>query len=185
MKRVFLAFKIFPVNGLLDARQSFITNLGNEKIKWVEKNNFHVTLFFLGEENDKRIDELIKIIDQEHRGFSSFRIHVKGAGVFPGFKRPRVIWLGIEAGQELYDMHRILGKKLKKMKFVEGISTFTPHLTLGRINRIEDIRNLEKQVHSLDGVILSTQAIHEINLFESRLSTSGPCYLSLKEWQLA
>jgi 2'-5' RNA ligase len=65
-------------------------------IKMVEPKNVHITLAFLGEVREEKVD-LVKESMKEVK-FSTFSLTFKGLGAFPSLSRPRVIWVGISNG---------------------------------------------------------------------------------------
>ena len=67
-------------------------------VRWVAKENLHLTLKFLGPIDEARIDSISRTLARAVRPFSRFTINAKGLGVFPDLKRPRVLWAGLEGG---------------------------------------------------------------------------------------
>jgi len=138
------------------------------KIKWVEKENLHITLLFLGEKNPEDVLKLIYDFK-----FESFDVSLKDFGVFPDIKRPRVLWMGVNQGKErIKELYENLVFRLERLN-IEKEKRFTPHLTIGRVKfgkisyaKIEyesEIFNVEKFV-----------------LFSSTLNPDGPIYEKIK-----
>src|SRR3990167_7792589 len=69
-------------------------------VKWVEPNNIHLTLKFLGEIEDKKLEKITQIIDDTAKEKNKFQIHISSLGAFPKIDFPRVIWVGVETGDK-------------------------------------------------------------------------------------
>ncbi|MEO0294081.1 MAG: RNA 2',3'-cyclic phosphodiesterase [candidate division WOR-3 bacterium] len=146
-------------------------------IKWVEKENLHITLRFLGE-TDKRtlIEEKMKEVGGK---FTPFKVSLKGVGAFPSLKRASVIWVGIEEGKNfLKGLYLTLEDKIVQLGFKKEEREFTPHITLGRVKRGK---------YSLpEGIDFSFGAfpVDKITLFKSTLRKEGPIYEVLAKFPL-
>jgi 2'-5' RNA ligase len=142
------------------------------KIKWVEKENLHITLIFLGEKN---LEDVLKCVDRI--SVEPFEISLKGFGVFPDMRRPRVLWIGVDKGKEkIVEIYEILSKKLKSLN-IEEEKSFTPHLTIGRI-KFGKV--------SLNGLNYESEIfnVKEVVLFSSILRDEGPLYEKKKIFKL-
>ncbi len=101
--------------------------------KWVEPENLHLTLKFLGDVPEEDVADVCRHVERACDGVESFPISIEGLGAFPDDDRPRVIWAGVGEGQEeLCELHGRIERELKKMRFPEERQTYRPHLTLGR-----------------------------------------------------
>ena len=104
-------------------------------IRWVPANNIHLTLKFLGDVSVSNLEILTKMIQAEVSRHEPFEISVGELGVFPSAHRPRVIWVGIEAPQELYSLHHGIETEMHRLGYAAEERPFSPHLTLGRVSR--------------------------------------------------
>src|SRR4029450_7966971 len=66
-------------------------------VRWVPPQNMHLTLKFLGDVSPNSVEFLIQMLRNEAEHIQGFDIHLAGLGVFPNLKRPRVIYIGIQA----------------------------------------------------------------------------------------
>src|SRR5438067_428931 len=75
-------------------------NLGRETpdVKWVERENLHVTLLFLGEVDDRELPAVCRAVEKGTSSQKVFNLAVEGIGCFPNPRRPRTVWAGIGAG---------------------------------------------------------------------------------------
>jgi len=146
--------------------------------KAVESNNLHFTLQFLGEISD---DVSQKIIQALHTiKFSSFNVNLKGIGIFPKPKFPRVVWIGTDnnGGDLLIQLSQKVKKVLEPLGFISD-KTFKPHITVFRIkNKIGD---MTKEMKSQGEIDFGMQKITNIKLKKSELTPNGPVYSDLEE----
>lgn len=146
-------------------------------IKWVEYENYHLTLKFLGEVDKTRIVKVKEKLEEAAQGSAPFNLAVSNPGCFPNWKRPRVLYLGI-SGQN--NMALALGNRIDARLSEMG---FKPdnrrhfHLTLGRF-RSE--RNIEKLLHITENMpeVIDKRAfqVTQFYLMESQLLKKGPVY---------
>ena len=103
-------------------------------IKWISGKNLHLTLSFLGNVDDSKIDSLISDL-QEVKELPKFTLFVNGTGIFPNSESPKVFWLGIKEGyDELSDSQSIIDELSFEYKETQRKENFVPHITIGRIN---------------------------------------------------
>lgn len=184
MKRIFIAVRIEPGEELLKMISSLKTALKNESIKWTETSNIHITLVFLGDNEDNRIKEIDAILSGICSGFGSFDLILRGAGIFRNLRDPRIIWAGIDNSKELTDLNRSISVKLRETGTHLEERTFNPHLTLGRIKRINDTRELSDLIENYKDKEIQRLRVSEIILFESVLRPEGPVYKPLGRYSL-
>ena len=65
-----------------------------DKIKWVDPSSIHITLKFLGEVREEKIEEIFQVIEKITAKIGPFTLKIEGTGAFPNFASPRVIWMG-------------------------------------------------------------------------------------------
>ncbi|MBU2638993.1 MAG: RNA 2',3'-cyclic phosphodiesterase [Nanoarchaeota archaeon] len=148
------------------------------KIAWVPKKNLHVTLKFLGEVEEGKLD-LLKNALKEVK-FNAFKLRLGNIGFFPDVKRPRVIWVGLEPEEPLIALQQKVDEALLTM--FSGEQTFKCHLTLGRVKAlkkpIEFIKNAQEvKVEAKEFLVDS------FKLMKSELKNASPIYTSLEEFK--
>ena len=63
-----------------------------------------------------------------------FDLRTAGLGVFPNFRRPRVLWLGLHGPvHRLQTLQRDIGRALRELGFPVEDEPYQPHITLGRV----------------------------------------------------
>jgi 2'-5' RNA ligase len=184
MKRLFIAIKINDSPEVKSMFEFIMKSLNSERIKWVELWNLHLTLIFLGDTEEEKIDEIKAAIDNLTTRFAQFQMTIKSAGVFKNFVTPTVIWLGIEPNQVLEEIKKGLDENLNKIGYSLDTKKFKPHLTIGRSKFIKDKSNLEDIIDNLQGKEISVQHVDKIILYESTLTQNGPIYKAVHTSQL-
>src|SRR6478672_4108503 len=98
-------------------------------VKWVEPENLHVTLLFLGEVEDRTLPAVCRVVADVAARLPPFEISVEGAGCFPSARRPKTLWVGIGAGtQELVALHDALEPPLLDLGcYRREERQYTPH----------------------------------------------------------
>ena len=155
------------------------------KIRWVSPENIHLTLKFLGNIKKADMEKVAKAISESVTGYHSISLSVKGIGVFPGIKRPRVLWLGISKQLDLLiELQKTLDETLETMGFPKEKRPFKGHLTLGRIKDKID----PKRLHDVLKEFTKFESEHffadRIILYESELKPKGAVYTKLIEAHL-
>ncbi|MCJ7448442.1 MAG: RNA 2',3'-cyclic phosphodiesterase [Bacteroidales bacterium] len=184
MKRIFIAMEVEPGDALLRMLSSLKSLLGNEKIKWVDPGNIHLTLAFLGDTEDDRIKVAGIMLKNTCSGFGEFDFTLTGAGVFKNYNDPKVIWTGIEESEKLIKLNDIINTGLKDTGFKVEDRQFRPHLTLGRIRFIKDIEGLKSVIERYQNNSIQKVHVKEVILYESILKPTGPVYRPLGKFRL-
>ena len=168
---------------LKNIENSFREALPKSKIKWVKKDNFHITLRFLGDINQEDIPKIEDTIGEFAQECSAFTIDFHEVGVFPGIRRPRVLWIGGDYSDIFRDFYTGFNLKLESIGFPED-KPFLPHITFGRIKYIP-----EREVKILKELIDEArfnykETVTHIDLMRSQLKPEGPIYTVIKTFYL-
>jgi 2'-5' RNA ligase len=152
-------------------------NVPETKIKWVEKNNLHLTMKFLGYISLEQTELIKSELKEITSRYSPFIIRLSSnIGVFPTYKMPRIIWLGIKGGiSELKELYNSIENKLSNKGFPQEDKDFSGHITIGRVKFIRDKDNFIQILKRIE-VNNLTQEVGSIDLMESKLTPSGPIY---------
>jgi len=176
MKRLFTAIKFHPSDTLLEVFRSLKENLREEKIKWVEEYNLHMTLKFFGDTEETRIPAIRQALKAAAERSAGFELELKGTGIFGSRYDPRVVWFGIEPCPGLQNLYENLWAELNKLSYVPDSQNFVPHLTIGRIKYIRNKRFFQEVVQRYKEEIIQKETVGEMYLFESILQPTGPIY---------
>ncbi len=154
-------------------------------VRWVDTDQLHMTLKFLGEVRPERVREVKSAVAQVAAKTEPFTMVMRGAGAFPTMRRPKVIWLGADASPELRCLKHDLEWELAPQGFEREVRAFHPHVTLGRATneaRAGDFRHFEALVDAMDFEREIT--VRTVDLMESYLSAKGARYEKLMSARL-
>jgi len=184
VKRLFIAVKTEPEGDLIRMISSSKSLLGSERIKWVDPDNIHITLSFLGDTSEKRLGALSLILEEACKDFGMFEFKLTGLGVFKNIRDPRVIWVGIHPKDTLIKLGARISEGLRISGFQIEERTFNPHLTIGRINSLKEPESLKRILESYRNTEFQIVEAKEVILYESILMQSGPLYKPLGKYRL-
>jgi 2'-5' RNA ligase len=106
----------------------------HDGVSWVKPQNLHYTLRFLGELPLNQAESACRAVSQVGEEAAPFEMALGGAGAFPNFRRPRVLWIGAEQGaEELEILARGVQEALTREGFGRPDKPFRAHLTVGRV----------------------------------------------------
>ena len=105
-------------------------------IRWVDPVNLHLTLKFIGEIEEVRLQNLKMALDKSLDEISVFRYTLSGKGCFPNYKRPRVLLIGVNDHEERMNiLHQQIENEFHAVNIPRGKRKFKPHLTIGRVKQ--------------------------------------------------
>ena len=150
------------------------------KIRWVRPENIHLTLKFLGDIQEADTEKVARAVSESVTGYHPISIAVKGIGVFPGIKRPRVIWLGISKQLDLLTgLQKTLDEKLEAIGFPKEKRPFRGHLTMGRLKDKIDPKRLNDVLKEFNKFESGYFIADRIILYKSELKPKGAVYTKL------
>ena len=145
---------------------------------WVEPENMHLTLKFLGEVRENDTYRICQAISKAVESIEPFEIRCQGAGAFPKLDRPRTLWVGVSDGREqLVALQAAVDDAMADLGFARDPKRYLPHLTLGRVKKpgpwLTDVSQLVADSSEFDAGLAS---IDEVVLYSSELTSDGPIY---------
>ncbi len=151
------------------------------EVKWVEEDNLHLTLLFLGEVDQRAIHDVCLAVNRAVRVVPAFTIAVEGVGCFPNIRRPRVLWAGVSTGAEnVIALHEALEPSLLELGcYRREDRKFTPHVTLGRLRGSEPPPHLEKKLARNESFHGGETTVEKVHVMASELTPQGPRYTVL------
>jgi len=156
-------------------------------VRWVKTENIHLTLKFLGEIESSRVDRVKEGLYPISSEFSSFSLSISGSGCFPGGKRPRVFWLGMEQGKEnpLFSVHKWIENQLLKLNFEKEKRRFSAHLTVGRVRARKPVDFSELFTFLEKNPFTPVKfPVQEIYFMQSYLKPTGAEYQIIEKYPL-
>ncbi len=151
-------------------------------VRWVAPQNVHLTLKFLGAVSPANLELLAQALTVEASQHDSFSISVGELGVFPSPRRPRVVWIGIEAPTALNALQRMVEAIAARLGYAAEVRSFSPHLTIGRVSQQVSPAEIQKIRAAIEGVkvgILGTTHVNAVHIFKSDLQPTGSVYTHL------
>ncbi len=183
-KRLFIGIKIEPSDELLNLRSLLKKDLKNSDVKWVESNNLHLTLMFLGNVAVEKIPEIGNKLQNIVKSKITFNVNIVGLGQFKKNNQTNVIWVGIKEDNLLKQLAESVINEMVSIGFEAEKRSFKPHLTLGRVKSFCEEYKLKKIVEDNDQKVLQSVSVNEIILFESQLKYLGSAYYKLQVHKL-
>ncbi|MCD6201401.1 MAG: RNA 2',3'-cyclic phosphodiesterase [Bacteroidales bacterium] len=183
-KRIFLAIPVSRNDGLIRHYKTIRNLLQGEKIKWVKPEKLHLTLHFFGDTGEEDMSRLHRLLSTRLEDLTGFDLTFCGAGVFPGLHKPRVFWIGVTPSEALNALVQVVEEVLIKGDFDVPDKPFSPHLTIGRIRRLDDRQHFVRILGEYREKEITRLTVQELHLYESILKPGGPEYHVLYRYEL-
>jgi 2'-5' RNA ligase len=152
-------------------------------VKWVDPENMHLTLKFLGDVASDSIPQIVEAMSRAAKSYSTIKLEVAGTGAFPNWQRPQVVWVGVGGELDrLNSLQKGLESALSPMGFPTESRTFSAHLTLGRLrDRVtpDDRRRFAEFAQKVELTASLSFEVNGIRLIRSQLTPAGPIYTEL------
>ena len=162
-----------------------------DSLKLVKPEQIHLTLLFLGEVQEARVQPVIDAMNIAV-DLPVFDIAFGGAGVFPSRGVPRVLWIGVtEGAPPLTILQSEIARRIRALGIAFDDRPFQPHLTVGRWRESRGrARGTPKPLRREGGALrkvaeISNLQVTRATLYQSRLSSSGQAYTALAHATLA
>ncbi|MGC8580082.1 MAG: RNA 2',3'-cyclic phosphodiesterase [bacterium] len=142
-------------------------------VKWVARDNIHLTLKFLGNIDDQQI-KLVKDTMDGLKDIKAFKIDLCQIGGFPHILKPRVIWIGVKQQEQIKLLFDRIEARISDINREDR--AFSAHITIGRVKNNINGNKLEKIKKLWDDKIICSSIVKRIVLFQSILSPKGAVY---------
>ena len=187
--RVFIAIDIDEQirEALGDLQQQLVSGADIKKgdVKWVNPENIHLTLKFLGEIKDQQIVEVCNIARDVAAGHKSFELAIESVGHFGG-RTARVLWVGAGQGNKnLLELQKDLDSQLARAGWPEETREFAGHLTLCRIRNPKAGIILAQISRDYEDIKLGVISADSVSVYQSQLTPAGPAYTLLGNYKLS
>lgn len=173
--------RLFIAIELPDDIKNDLTGLhNNDNIRWVPKDQVHLTLKFVGQ-LDRSRTEMLKS-ELKSICFNPFELKLKGVGFFPEKGVPRVYWAGISHNDSLIELQKKVEEAAVSTGAEKDKYSYKPHITLGRIKNDKINKDeLKSAGADFESRIFTVQ---NFALFESRLTPKGAIHKIVAEYPL-
>jgi 2'-5' RNA ligase len=186
--RTFIAITIpEPLGWQLTALQAALASSIPE-CRWTSTLPFHATLAFLGEVENRDLEDLCKMTAASTAPLEPFELHLTGVGAFPNTHRPRVVWAGLTARDlaPLLELRTAIAQAVGQAGYPVDEAQFHAHVTLGRIKphrgRARDLTGLVQQYRGWSG---GGFRVDEVVTVASSLGPDGPSHRAIGQALLA
>jgi RNA 2',3'-cyclic 3'-phosphodiesterase len=157
---------------------------GEWPVRWVHEDNIHLTLKFFGEVPPGRLDVIAEALQFAVPGTGPLALKLAEPGVFPNLRRPRVVWIGVDAPPALELLQDRLERRSEAIGFAPEGSPYHPHLTLGRVR--EGYRLPAGALEQLQsGYQPVSFMVEQLVLYESVAGRGAPRYTPRVSLELA
>ena len=145
-------------------------------LKWIPLENLHVTVKFLGEVEEKKVDAIKSVLKKEIKGGQQFSIQTTKFVPFPSKHNFRMISLNGETSEQMLELSRKIEDVLKPLGFPKEERPFVVHITLSRIKHKIDKRKLVDVLEKFSNISFENIPVDKIILYESVLTKTGAEY---------
>lgn len=150
-------------------------------VKWVEPQNIHLTLKFLGEVPEARLERARQIVRDCAASAVPFDLIVKGAGAFPDMRRPRVVWAGAcDQPPVAAALAAQLNERMEEIGVEREERPFQNHVTLGRMREPRPAPELTEALKAFAQREFGMMRVEQITLMRSDLRREGPLYTPIE-----
>lgn len=144
--------------------------------KFTERENLHLTLKFLGEIDEIKIEEVKEKLKEVK--FNAFKCSIEKLGIFSK-KEVRIILIKIEGG--VYDLQKEIDKNL--ISIFNEENRFMGHITIARVSKINDRKRFFEALNKIKLKNMNFE-VKEFSLIESELRKDGPIYKEIEKYRL-
>lgn len=180
LHRCFFAIRPCDAAGLY--LESVIDRLRQHRasVRWVPRQNLHLTLRFLGEISDRQVDEVRSLLRSDG-DLASLVLRINGLGGFPSLRAPRVLWAGVQ-GEHGADTDALMAIQAHTERWARQIGlppehrSYSPHITIGRVRM--PLRNMTPLMSDLIARECESPycSIESLVLMRSELTPEGSIY---------
>lgn len=152
---------------------------------WVRLETQHLTLAFLGEQDQSLIDRITPALEKRLGSMKKFTASIAGAGFFPNPRRARVGWMGLDPAQPFCEMASAARDVATKNQVELDRADFRPHLTLMRLRDAWPPASIETFEKALRDYRSAPFAVDTVTIFSSSLHPDGAIHTPLRQIALA
>jgi RNA 2',3'-cyclic 3'-phosphodiesterase len=149
--------------------------------RWIDPENYHITLRFIGDIDDRLAQDIASLLDGVRR--RSFEVRFGGLSSFGG-RKPRAIIATVEPIQPLVELQSELERLMRRLGLEPEGRKFTPHVTLARL-RESSSRDVAEYLSTRGPLFCSSFRVSRFVLFSSRSSVGGGPYVIEADYPLA
>ena len=167
MIRTFISIDVPMTDAISDVLESLKHADG---VKPTPKEQVHITLKFLGDTDEKKVEKLCNSLERLLSEKEAFDVMIEGIDAFPNRRDPKIVWLGVKDPEQLIDAADIISDTISSMNLKYDNKRFSPHITVGRINGRCDLKDV---FDDYDKKMFCTFRCDHIDVMKSVLTPKG------------
>ncbi|MCL2246376.1 MAG: RNA 2',3'-cyclic phosphodiesterase [Lentimicrobiaceae bacterium] len=182
MKRLFIAVDVELSDQFQTLTQQLHADLRNDEIVWVKNELQHLTLRFLGETPEAKIESVLHALSTVAGTTEPFELKLDKLGVFGSKYAPDTLWFGFSEFSNFRNLFEMLEKELLQMGFHENYGNFVPHVSVGRIKKVDHKKRFWETIEQRQPQFSQMIPVQQLKLIQSKLSNNGPHYKTIKNF---
>ncbi|MFO7671136.1 MAG: RNA 2',3'-cyclic phosphodiesterase [Bacteroidales bacterium] len=183
--RTFIALPVKVENQFLLARKEMMESLAKERIVWVDPQRYHVTIRFLGDTTPEAVEAIRFSMRDRIIVTGTTILQLGHTGNFGSRNRPVVIWVGFKDSPFLEMLREKVEAALDICGMMPSEQPFRPHLTIGRIRRLNDLQGFYRLMNSMKEHFYGDTLADRLVFYKSEPGSGGPVYTPLEEYLFA
>jgi 2'-5' RNA ligase len=154
-------------------------------IRWVNPENVHITLKFIGEVPEEKYAKIQKYLAEAEFDTGPFDLRLAGCGKFGRGSTLDIFWIGITPSDPLTLVFKKIENTLAKLGIEKENRPFKPHITVGRNKKDFNFKSFFQLIEEKSAHLISELNVNHFQVFKSQLRPESPIYTILKEIPLA
>jgi len=148
--------------------------------RWIDTENYHLTLRFFGDVEGHVADEIANALDRVRR--RSFQLALSGVGAF-GSKKPHALWAGVTASPDLHALQAEIERTCQRLGLPADARKFMPHVTIARLRNVSPVE-VASYLSARGNFGTSPFRVSRFVLMSSKDSVGGGPYVVEEVWPL-
>lgn len=148
--------------------------------RWIDRENYHITLRFLGDIDDRAANDAAAVLADIRK--PAFDLHFEGLASFGG-RRPRAVFASVAANADLSDLQGEHERLMRRIGLEPETRKFTPHVTLARLRSTSSL-DVADYLSARGYFRTAPFTVSRFVLFSSRASTGGGPYVVEESYPL-
>ena len=149
--------------------------------RWIDPENYHITLRFIGDIDDRLAHDIASLLDGVKR--RSFEVRFGELSAFGG-RKPRAIVATLGPAQALMELQAEHERLMQRVGLEPEGRKFTPHVTLARLRDVSS-RDVADYLSTRGPLFGSSFRVSRFVLFSARASVGGGPYVVEADYPLA
>jgi RNA 2',3'-cyclic 3'-phosphodiesterase len=171
------------LDDFLEARRSAAA------FRWAPVEQLHVTVAFLADVPDRRLDDLVERLGRAAARRTRFETAVAGGGAFPNAAKARVVWAGLRLDEHGRTELGRLATGARAAANRAGVAVdgrrFRPHVTVARVGRPEDVSDWVRLLDSYSGPAWTVDRLTLVASYLGEGPRGRPRYQPVEEFALS